>query len=165
MLKDHAAVMAAAFDEAAIDDDGSGARRLEAHDDAQQRGLAAAAGTDDRPPLAVMDDEADAAERIDRLHAPVDPEAEALGDPLQPHLAQEAELLLRTGRQAARTVTVRGSRAPAAAGWDRPCGKPRRPAPWRRTSPANPASRRFCPSGSASPERPRPSGWQPRRDG
>ena len=54
MLEHHAAVVAAAVDLAAVDGDAAAGRRIEAHGDAQRRGLAAAGRSDQRDDLAVV---------------------------------------------------------------------------------------------------------------
>src|SRR5262249_7447606 len=66
LLEHHAAIRPRSLDGLAIDENPPGGRRFEAGDEVQERGLAAAAGADQRDDLLLLDGESDVEERRDK---------------------------------------------------------------------------------------------------
>src|SRR3954452_6611290 len=99
MLEHHAAVVPTAGDHVSIDRHAAAACRLEAHRDAQRRGLAAAGGADQRDDLAVSHAETEAAQSLNGLLDPADAQREALRDidkVDRPHYFASSRAFLRT---------------------------------------------------------------------
>ena len=69
VLKHKAAIAARLAHDAAVEQHFARGRLFEAGDDAQERGLAAAARSDDRDELAAIDGQVDAAQRVELAEA------------------------------------------------------------------------------------------------
>src|SRR5262249_7526832 len=111
----HAAVVAAAFDLAAVNGDAATARSLEPHGDAQRRGLAAAGRADQRYDLAVTHRETDALQRLHGLQLAGDTQRETLRDVDQADLTHGALLLQHESRHAPRKRGIQSAQSS-------PCG-------------------------------------------
>src|SRR5215213_11408365 len=97
-LKHHAAIEAAALYLAAVHHDFAAGRRLQPHSDPKRRGLAATARSDERDDFAVIDGEANMAERLHIVNLLVDAEHKALRHIDESNLTHHARSSTRPAR-------------------------------------------------------------------